>query len=139
MGTKVHRARLSSPVYIEELLVKRISELPEGVIFHEDIDLLVGKPEGIVTEPIVNTIWTLVLCCRLAARDRLHRGSVGRLRAPRRPTARQQEVAPGTYTRYLGWLYSLFDCKSGKGESLLVNRGPLPDDPLSGKTRKEPT
>jgi len=31
-------------------------ELPSGVIFHEDIDLLVWKPVGIVTEPIVNTV-----------------------------------------------------------------------------------
>ncbi|PYL13478.1 MAG: hypothetical protein DMF43_05160 [Verrucomicrobia bacterium] len=31
-------------VYIEELLAKKISELPEGVIFHEDIDLLVWNP-----------------------------------------------------------------------------------------------
>jgi len=36
--------------------VKKRSELPNGVIFHEDIDLLVWKPVGIVTEPIVNTI-----------------------------------------------------------------------------------
>lgn len=33
-----------------------MSELPDGVIFHEDIDLLVWRPGGIVTEPILNTI-----------------------------------------------------------------------------------
>jgi hypothetical protein len=36
--------------------VKKRSGLPAGVIFHEDIDLLVWKPVGIVTKPIVNTI-----------------------------------------------------------------------------------
>jgi hypothetical protein len=36
--------------------VKKRSGLPNGVIFHEDIGLLVWKPVGIVTEPIVNTI-----------------------------------------------------------------------------------
>ena len=36
--------------------MKDHSGLPSGVIFHEDIDLLVWKPVGIVTEPIVNTI-----------------------------------------------------------------------------------
>ena len=36
--------------------MKKRSGLPNGVIFHEDIDLLVWKPVGIVTEPIVNTI-----------------------------------------------------------------------------------
>ena len=36
--------------------MKKRSRLPNGVIFHEDIDLLVWKPVGIVTEPIVNTI-----------------------------------------------------------------------------------
>jgi hypothetical protein len=40
---------LPPPVYIEELLAKKISELPEGVIFHEDIDLLVWNPGGIVS------------------------------------------------------------------------------------------
>ena len=39
------------------VLVKRKqSELPDGVIFHEDIDLLVWRPVGIVTESVVNTI-----------------------------------------------------------------------------------
>lgn len=36
--------------------MKRRSGLPNGVIFHDDIDLLVWKPVGPVTEPIVNTI-----------------------------------------------------------------------------------
>ena len=36
--------------------MKKRSGLPDGVIFHEDIDLLVWKPVGIVTEPIINTI-----------------------------------------------------------------------------------
>ena len=30
--------------------------LPHGVIFHEDIDLLVWKPVGVLTQSIVNTI-----------------------------------------------------------------------------------
>ena len=36
--------------------MKKGSEMPERVIFHEDINLLVWKPVGIVTEPLVNTI-----------------------------------------------------------------------------------
>ena len=36
--------------------MKKRSGLPNGVIFHDDIELLVWKPVGIVTEPIVNTI-----------------------------------------------------------------------------------
>jgi hypothetical protein len=36
--------------------VKKRSDLPAGVILHEDIDPLVRKPVGIVTEPIVSTI-----------------------------------------------------------------------------------
>ena len=36
--------------------MKKRADLPAGVIFHEDVDLLVWKPVGIVTEPIVNTI-----------------------------------------------------------------------------------
>ena len=36
--------------------MKKRSGLPAGVIFHGDINLLVWKPVGIVTEPIVNTI-----------------------------------------------------------------------------------
>jgi hypothetical protein len=36
--------------------VKKRSGLPDGLIFHEDIGLLVWKPVGILTEPIVNTI-----------------------------------------------------------------------------------
>lgn len=31
-------------------------ELPHGVVFHEDIDLLVWKPVGIVNEPLVEKI-----------------------------------------------------------------------------------
>ena len=49
-------------IYIERVLVKKASELPEGVIFHEDINLLVWKPAGIVTEPIVNTIVDFLDC-----------------------------------------------------------------------------
>jgi hypothetical protein len=56
MGPRSHRARFPFPLYIEGVPVKTRSELPDGVIFHDDIDLLVWKPVGIVTEPIVNII-----------------------------------------------------------------------------------
>jgi hypothetical protein len=40
--------------------VKKRSGLPNGVSFHEDIDLLVWKPGGLVTKPIVNSIVTFL-------------------------------------------------------------------------------
>ena len=36
--------------------VEKHFRLPHGVIFHEDIDLLVWKPVGVVTEPLVEKI-----------------------------------------------------------------------------------
>ena len=36
--------------------MEKRSALPHGVVFHEDIDLLVWKPVGIVTEPLVERI-----------------------------------------------------------------------------------
>ena len=36
--------------------MEKRSRLPHGVTFHEDIDLLVWKPVGVVTEPLVERI-----------------------------------------------------------------------------------
>jgi hypothetical protein len=41
---------------IEQVLVKKRSRLPAGVVFLDDINLLVWKPVGIITEQIVKPI-----------------------------------------------------------------------------------